>query len=97
VEEKQLTLSLGNALKYTPKGWVAVSLRAQESANPHKMDVVFRVVDSGKGMSENFQKNRLFTAFSQEDEFQPGLVILFSLLLSAFSQLSLVLDWASAS
>ncbi|KAI4743166.1 hypothetical protein E4T50_06447 [Aureobasidium sp. EXF-12298] len=63
---------LGNALKYTPKGWVAVSLRAQESTHPHKMDVVFRVVDSGKGMSEDFQKNRLFTAFAQEDSFQPG-------------------------
>ncbi|KAG9588495.1 hypothetical protein KCU97_g8312, partial [Aureobasidium melanogenum] len=63
---------LGNALKYTPKGWVAVSLRAQESTHPHKMDVVFRVVDSGKGMSEDFQKNRLFVPFSQEDSFQPG-------------------------
>lgn len=36
------------------------------------MDVVFRVVDSGKGMSEDFQKNRLFVPFSQEDTFQPG-------------------------
>ncbi|KEQ70661.1 hypothetical protein M436DRAFT_52873 [Aureobasidium namibiae CBS 147.97] len=63
---------LGNALKYTPRGWVAVSLRAQESTQSHKMDVVFRVVDSGKGMSEDFQKNRLFTPFSQEDEFMPG-------------------------
>lgn len=67
-----LTFAVGNALKYTPKGWVAVSLRAQESAHPQKMDVVFRVVDSGKGMSEDFQKNRLFVPFSQEDSFQPG-------------------------
>lgn len=63
---------LGNALKYTPKGFVAVSLRALESVHPHKIDVIFRVVDSGKGMSEDFQKNRLFTPFSQEDTFQPG-------------------------
>ena len=69
---KWLMIFAGNALKYTPKGWVAVSLRAQESTHPHKMDVVFRVVDSGKGMSEDFQKNRLFTPFSQEDSFQPG-------------------------
>jgi len=41
------------------------------------MDVVFRVVDSGKGMSEDFQKNRLFTPFSQEDEFMP-VCLLFS-------------------
>ena len=69
---KWLMIFAGNALKYTPKGWVAVSLRAHESTHPHKMDVVFRVVDSGKGMSEDFQKNRLFTPFSQEDSFQPG-------------------------
>ena len=59
-------------MKYTPKGFVAVSLRAQESTHANKMDVVFRVVDSGKGMSEDFQKNRLFVPFSQEDSFQPG-------------------------
>lgn len=63
---------LGNALKYTSSGFVAVSLRAQESAKPNKIDAVFRVVDSGKGMSEDFQKNRLFVPFSQEDTFQPG-------------------------
>lgn len=62
----------GNALKYTASGFVAVSLRAQESETPNKLDAVFRVVDSGKGMSEEFQKNRLFVPFSQEDSFQPG-------------------------
>jgi hypothetical protein len=36
------------------------------------MDVVFRVVDSGKGMSEDFQKNCLFVPFMQADSFQPG-------------------------
>ncbi|KAL1304634.1 hypothetical protein AAFC00_003598 [Neodothiora populina] len=63
---------LGNALKYTPSGFVAVSLRARESATPNMIDATFRVVDSGKGMSEDFQKNRLFVPFSQEDTFQPG-------------------------
>lgn len=63
---------LGNALKYTATGFVAVSLRAQENAKHNHIDAVFRVVDSGKGMSEEFQKNRLFIPFSQEDTFQPG-------------------------
>ena len=63
---------LGNALKYTATGFVAVSLRAQENPNTNKIDAVFRVVDSGKGMSEEFQENRLFVPFSQEDTFQPG-------------------------
>lgn len=63
---------LGNALKYTASGFVAVSLRAQENANHNKIDAIFRVVDSGKGMSDDFLKNRLFVPFSQEDSFQPG-------------------------
>lgn len=63
---------LGNALKYTSAGFVAVSLHARENSKTNKIDVVFRVTDSGKGMSEDFQKNRLFVPFSQEDTFQPG-------------------------
>lgn len=62
----------GNALKYTSKGFVAVSLRAQESSNSNKINALIRVVDSGKGMSEAFQRDRLFVPFSQEDSFQPG-------------------------
>lgn len=65
---------LGNALKYTTSGFVAVSLRAQESLVPNspKVNALIRVVDSGKGMSESFQQDRLFIPFSQEDPFQPG-------------------------
>jgi len=61
----------GNALKYTSSGFVAVSLRAQKTAS-HKVEAMIRVVDSGKGMSEDFQRDRLFVPFSQEDTFQPG-------------------------
>lgn len=63
---------LGNALKYTETGFVAVSLRAQESTSNSKIDALIRVVDSGKGMSDTFQKDKLFLPFSQEDPFQPG-------------------------
>ncbi|KAM0420896.1 hypothetical protein ACHAPT_011285 [Fusarium lateritium] len=62
----------GNALKYTSSGFILVSLRAQETADKSKMDVLIRVVDTGKGMSDEFQQNRLFVPFSQEDSFQPG-------------------------
>ncbi|KAF4964960.1 hypothetical protein FZEAL_10822, partial [Fusarium zealandicum] len=62
----------GNALKYTSAGYILVSLRGQESADGSKVDVVIRVVDTGKGMSEDFQDNHLFIPFSQEDSFQPG-------------------------
>ncbi|EME78130.1 uncharacterized protein MYCFIDRAFT_94454, partial [Pseudocercospora fijiensis CIRAD86] len=63
---------LGNALKYTSSGFVAVSLRAQESSDSSKINALIRVVDSGKGMSDSFQRDRLFVPFSQEDPFQPG-------------------------
>ncbi|KAF5009013.1 hypothetical protein FDECE_4751 [Fusarium decemcellulare] len=62
----------GNALKYTSSGLIIISLRAQESSDPSKIDVLIRVADTGKGMSDDFQQNRLFIAFSQEDSFQPG-------------------------
>lgn len=63
---------LGNALKYTSTGFVAISLRAQEDPNSSKLKCLIRVVDSGKGMSESFQRDRAFLPFSQEDPFQPG-------------------------
>ncbi|KAI5361106.1 Putative signal transduction response regulator, receiver domain, histidine kinase/HSP90-like ATPase [Septoria linicola] len=63
---------LGNALKYTHTGFVAISLRAQESTDHSTTKALIRVVDSGKGMSESFQRDRMFVPFSQEDPFQPG-------------------------
>ncbi|KAK8007080.1 hypothetical protein PG989_001070 [Apiospora arundinis] len=63
---------LGNALKYTPSGYVLVSLSGQDSPNGAKTDALIRVIDTGKGMSEEFRRNGLFVPFSQEDSFQPG-------------------------
>ncbi|KAK7917407.1 hypothetical protein PG985_011015 [Apiospora marii] len=63
---------LGNALKYTASGFVLVSLRGQGSPDGSKTEAVMRVTDTGKGMSEEFQRDRLFIPFSQEDSFQPG-------------------------
>ncbi|KAF4499793.1 histidine kinase [Fusarium agapanthi] len=62
----------GNALKYTALGFVLVSVRAQEISDDSRIDVLIRVTDTGRGMSEDFQQNRLFVPFSQEDSFQPG-------------------------
>ncbi|KAF5601055.1 histidine kinase [Fusarium pseudocircinatum] len=62
----------GNALKYTALGFVLVSVRAQEISGDSRIDILIRVTDTGKGMSEDFQQNRLFVPFSQEDSFQPG-------------------------
>ncbi|KAM0352992.1 hypothetical protein ACHAPU_001877 [Fusarium lateritium] len=62
----------GNALKYTSLGFVCVSVRAQEITDDRRIEISIRVIDTGKGMSEDFQQNRLFVPFSQEDTFQPG-------------------------
>lgn len=62
----------GNALKYTALGFVCVSVQAQEINDDPRINVIIRVTDTGKGMSEDFQQNRLFVPFSQEDSFQPG-------------------------
>ncbi|KAF2765576.1 hypothetical protein EJ03DRAFT_338962 [Teratosphaeria nubilosa] len=63
---------LGNALKYTHQGFVSVSMKVQESPCSNKLSALIQVADTGKGMSEEFQSQRLFVPFSQEDSFQPG-------------------------
>ncbi|GAB7340585.1 hypothetical protein MBLNU457_6996t1 [Dothideomycetes sp. NU457] len=61
---------VGNALKYTTNGFVAVSIRAHQVGD--KLEATLRVVDSGKGISEDFQRNHLFVPFKQEDTFASG-------------------------
>lgn len=62
---------LGNALKYTDAGFVGVSLQV-EAETEASTRVRLRFVDSGKGMSVEFQRTRLFSPFSQEDPFASG-------------------------
>ncbi|PSK36593.1 Hybrid signal transduction protein dokA [Elsinoe australis] len=61
---------VGNALKYTSTGFVAVSLRAKEDGD--KIDTTLRVIDTGRGISEGFQRDHLFVPFKQEDTFASG-------------------------
>lgn len=62
---------LGNALKYTSAGFVSVTLQI-EAETDDEIKVRFRFVDSGRGMSLEFQRTRLFAPFSQEDPFSTG-------------------------
>lgn len=62
---------LGNALKYTDAGFVSVTLQV-ESETDDQIKVRFRFLDSGRGMSLEFQRTRLFAPFSQEDPFSTG-------------------------
>ena len=61
----------GNALKYTPSGWVRVQLCSTEK--DEQTYVHLMVCDSGKGISADFLKKRLFSPFSQEDPLQAGI------------------------
>lgn len=67
---------VGNALKYSTKGFVKVSLAVEDVGegkqrarvgNPPDKLIIFAVTDSGKGMSRDFLENHLFMPFSQED------------------------------
>ncbi|WDK23076.1 hsp90-like protein [Colletotrichum graminicola] len=65
----------GNALKYTSKGFIKIHLRQEEVVHKSSRSasmVVLTVTDSGKGISEEFLHNKLFTPFSQEDSLAPG-------------------------
>ncbi|KAF9266548.1 hypothetical protein L218DRAFT_956321 [Marasmius fiardii PR-910] len=65
----------GNSLKFTSDGFVHVILRHlphSDSDYLGKVKVELSVVDSGKGISQNFLKNQLFHPFSQENPLQTG-------------------------
>jgi signal transduction histidine kinase/CheY-like chemotaxis protein len=66
----------GNALKYTEAGAIRVSLRAarvQTHKSAAKLTMVeLCVTDTGKGISQDYLKNRLYTPFAQEDSLSVG-------------------------
>jgi signal transduction histidine kinase/CheY-like chemotaxis protein len=72
-----------NALKYTPAGQVCLRLETEEksetlskrSANRDRnkeRNVILTVSDTGKGISEEFLRGKLFTPFAQEDSLAVG-------------------------
>jgi signal transduction histidine kinase len=72
---RRLTMNiLGNALKYTEKSKIQVSLRSRQQRSDESSSLAFclSVKDTGKGMSAHFAKNHAFTPFIQEDSFASG-------------------------
>ncbi|KAL7275253.1 hypothetical protein RUND412_001812 [Rhizina undulata] len=85
---RRILLNLGgNAIKYTSSGWVRIRLKAEnlpeedskrccDGENPapdmRKALVTLIVTDSGKGISREFLKTKLFTPFSQENPLVNG-------------------------
>ncbi|KAF7595945.1 hypothetical protein BBP40_004091 [Aspergillus hancockii] len=76
----------GNALKYTARGYVLVTLKASplpptskskrlprgESCPEDMVRVVLTVKDSGQGIDKEYMKSNVFKPFSQEDALSPG-------------------------
>lgn len=63
-----------NALKYTPSGFIRVTLRQEfKPGSRRRFNAVLTVSDTGKGMSKNFQRDHLFHDFVQEDTLSHGL------------------------
>lgn len=80
----------GNSLKYTARGSIRILLSQQPSASKcPKMERIVRltVQDTGKGMSEDYLRHKLFKPFSQEDELAPGTGLGLSLVKMITSQL----------
>ncbi|KAM7183949.1 hypothetical protein V8F33_013265 [Rhypophila sp. PSN 637] len=83
---RRIVLNLfGNSLKFTKAGFIRVSLHQEPNTKGGKRvfdgnigarlpqtQVVLKVSDSGKGISQEYLSNNLFTPFSQEDQFAPG-------------------------
>ncbi|CEL10277.1 hypothetical protein ASPCAL13399 [Aspergillus calidoustus] len=64
---------LGNALKYTQEGFIEASLSMVKSSADRPSDVAhFCVTDTGRGMSQEFLRNKLFSPFAQEDSLSEG-------------------------
>lgn len=65
----------GNSLKFTSHGFICISLSQDRPSTkrPRAKRIVKIVVqDTGKGMTEDYIRHRLFRPFAQEDEFSSG-------------------------
>jgi signal transduction histidine kinase/CheY-like chemotaxis protein len=69
---KRIILNLfSNALKYTDSGYVDVELKMVRPDSGSRY-ITLSVADTGIGMSREFAKYHMFTAFKQENNLSPG-------------------------
>ena len=87
----------GNALKYTPRGFVKIQLRSapsspetdtQPPATVKPTLVTLTVEDSGNGISQEYLRTRLYTAFAQENTLAAGTGLGLSLVKSIVTMLN---------
>ncbi|KAK7517748.1 uncharacterized protein IWZ02DRAFT_416709 [Phyllosticta citriasiana] len=66
---------LGNSIKYTAKGFIRISMQADDGEDHpgnDRIKVTFKITDTGRGISPEYLRTGLWQPFSQEDSFSPG-------------------------
>lgn len=72
---KRIVMNLfGNAMKYTSRGRIEVVLRLadQQNSSTESRSICLQINDTGRGMSTDYLKNRIFTPFAQENDLSVG-------------------------
>ncbi|KAH8172137.1 histidine kinase-, DNA gyrase b-, and HSP90-like ATPase domain-containing protein [Sarocladium implicatum] len=78
----------GNSLKYTTEGTIRIDLLQEPRRGTSAERLVKLIVhDTGKGISDEYLRHKLFKSFSQEDELSPGTGLGLSLVKMITSQL----------
>src|SRR5690606_718833 len=57
---------VGNGIKFTDRGYVELTVRAEKMDNLDQVRLIFRVTDTGVGIPRKYLRE-LFTPFSQAD------------------------------
>jgi signal transduction histidine kinase/CheY-like chemotaxis protein len=63
---------VGNSFKYTERGTISVELSLRDGGADAVKNFTISVTDTGRGMSDEFMKKKLFVPFSQENTVAPG-------------------------
>ncbi len=73
----------GNAQKYTDKGYIQISIRVEDPVRARakgaqgmssgRSAVSLIIKDSGRGISNDYLRHRLYTPFAQDDTFASGI------------------------
>ncbi|KAH7360818.1 putative sensor protein gacS [Rhexocercosporidium sp. MPI-PUGE-AT-0058] len=65
-----------NSMKYTKAGFVNITIEVEEDVASHskksRANLVLKIKDSGKGISQEFLKHQLYKPFTQEDNLATG-------------------------
>ena len=64
---------VGNSFKYTETGSIRVKMSLENEGDDHRDGIItISVSDTGRGMSSDFMRRKLFVPFSQENTVAPG-------------------------